>query len=119
MAVMVEPELMAARRAFPKAQQLLAGVPESRLGRRVDVGWHGTEADPETGACAVVRTGAGFDALIGQVVRLETLQGRSVFAYVLGARDVPADISVTRRTFFPALGVLSRESLSCAVEVVL
>ena len=116
MAIPMEPEIMAGRRGFPDAQRLFAGVPLRRLPTRIDVGWHGTSIDPETGAFAVVRDGAGLDDLIGEVLHL--IVGRKeAFVFVLGSRNVPQDISLTRRGFL-ALGLLSRESIAAVVEVV-
>lgn len=112
----IEPELLAARRAFPKAQQLLEGVAVRRLPQRVAVGWFGTEVESEQGAIAVVRLGAGQDDLIGEVLRVE-VGDRHVFAYVLGARGVPTDIALSRRAF-ASLARLSHESLPAIVEVV-
>lgn len=114
----VEPEILAGRRVFAVTQQLFAGAPLRRLPERVSVGWHGTDVDAETGAFAVVRQSWGLDDLIGEVLRLTTDTGRVCFVYVLGARDVPTDISITRRAFFPTLALLAEESVRCIVEVV-
>lgn len=116
MVVIDEPEILTGRRAFPKAQQLLAGVPLRRLPERVNVGWYGTETHPEAGSFAVVRDGAGLDDLIGEVLRV-AVGARSVFVYVVGARGVPTDLALARRPFL-ALGLLSQESLPAVVEVV-
>lgn len=112
----VEPELLVARRAFPTAQRLLAGVAMRRLPSRIEVGWFGTEVEPEAGAVAIVRLGAGLDDLIGEVLRVE-VGDRSIFVYVLGARGIPTDLAVARRAFL-ALGLLSHEALPAVVEVV-
>lgn len=114
----MELELQWSRRAFPKAQELLAGSPTSDAPLRLDVGWHSNDVEAEAGAIAVVRDGAGLDAWLGQVLRVTSLDhpDRAVFVFVLGARGVPTDLSLSRRAFL-ALGVLSLESLSCLVEV--
>ncbi|MGH2898977.1 MAG: hypothetical protein ACRDMZ_09920 [Solirubrobacteraceae bacterium] len=111
-----EPEILMGRRAFPTAQQLLAGVPLRRLPALVEVGWYGTETHSETGAFAVVRSGWGLDDLLGEVLKV-TVGRRSVFVYVIGARGVPTDIALARRAFFE-VGRLSHETLPAVVEVV-
>lgn len=111
----VEQELLDGRRAFPEAQRLFAGVALRRLPERVDVGWHGTDIDVETGAFAVVRDGAGLDDLIGEIL-IVSVGTRSVLVFVMGARAVPQDISLSRRGFL-ALGLLAKESIRCVVEV--
>lgn len=80
------------------------------------MGWYGTETHPEAGAFAVVRDGWGIEGLIGRVLKI-TVGSRSIFVYVVGARDVPADVAVTRRAFL-GLGLLAQESLPAVVEVV-
>jgi hypothetical protein len=117
MAVRDEPEMLNGRRAFPKAQQLLAGVPLRRLPGTVAVGWHDGATHAEQGAFAVVGTGAGLDDLIGEVVRVSA-GAREVFVYVVAARPVPVALSLWRRAFFPSLGLLAVESKQCIVEVV-
>lgn len=112
-----EPEVEAGRRAFATAQELLADVAVERLPNLVSVGWHDTSRHPERGSFAVVRSGAGYDDLFGDTLLLtEPESGRQVYAYVLGSRDVPADISLSRRTFM-ALGRLASETLDCIVEL--
>lgn len=115
MAVLVEPEVGMGRRAFPKAQELLAGVPLRQLPSRVDVTWHGTETDEETGSFAVVSLDGDPD-LIGEVLRVSS-GGRSVYVYVLGARAIEAPLSLTRRAFL-SIARLSRESVPALVEVI-
>lgn len=111
----VEEEVALARRAFPKAQELLAGVPEGQP-RYIDVGWYDSEAHPETGAFALAREGGPHTDLVGQILRVEN-EGRVVFVYVVGGGDVPHDLSLYRRAFF-GLGLLTHESLGCHVEAV-
>jgi hypothetical protein len=113
----VEQALLDSRRAFPMAQQLLAGGVTRVLPARVSVGWHDTSIEPEAGSIAVVRRGAGLDDLFGSVLALTDDAGRELFVYVIGARGVPFDISVARRPFL-SLGLLSRESVRCPVGVV-
>lgn len=107
---------MMGRRAFATAQALFEGVSQTRLAGTPAVGWHGTDVDPETGSFAVVAAGSEYEELIGEIVCIER-GGREVYAFVLGARAVPVDISITRRCFL-ALGTLGIESLRCVVEVV-
>lgn len=112
----VEPELLVIRRAFPEAQRLLAGGSVARVGS-IEVGWHGTGTHPELGSShAVVRSFAGYDDLVGEVLRIRRGSRPAIFVYVLGARDVPTPVSVSRRAFM-ALGLLAEESLECTVEV--
>jgi hypothetical protein len=116
--VRTEPELLVIRRAFPAAQALLAGAALSRVGTTVEVGWHSTETHPELGSShALVRSGADLDDLIGEVLKITRGDREPVFVYVLGARDLPTDVSVARRAFL-ALGLLAVESVECIVEVV-
>lgn len=112
-----EPELLTIRRAFPEAQLALAGVPLDRVFAG-PVGWHGTSVHPELGSAhAVVRSFSDLDELIGEVLRI-TVPGRPpIFVYVVGARDVPWQVSVSRRAFM-ALGLLSAESVEAIVETV-
>lgn len=112
-----EQRLLDGRRAFPMAQQLLAGVPIRVLPERVQVGWYDSQVDPESGAFAVVQRGGEFDDLMGKRLRILTEDGAEVFVYVLGARSIPTPIAVWRRVFL-ALALLSTDELSCTVEVV-
>ena len=59
----------------------------------------------------------GQDDLIGEVVKVTGESGRAVYAYVLGSRDVPCPLSLTRRTFL-GMDLLSKQPVSCTVEVV-
>jgi hypothetical protein len=93
----VEIEILVGRRAFRAAQQLFAGAPLSTP-QSLDVGWHDSSVNPETGSFAVVQTGAGLDDLIGEIVQVR-YYSRQVFAYVLEDADVPTPISITRRLF--------------------
>jgi hypothetical protein len=109
-------EIEASRRAFPKTQELFAGATERKLGSFIPVGWHGTETYEEGGAIAVVRVGGPYEDLVGDFVRVEH-RTREVFVYVAAARDVPADLSLSRRAF-AALGGLYRSSIPATVEVI-
>jgi hypothetical protein len=112
-----EPEIDAGRRAFAKAQELLESPPHERLSSLLDIGWHSTQTDPETGSFAVVGENSSWDVLIGETLRITVpATTRTVYVYVLGARDVPVPISVTRAVFL-RLGLLALESLPCIVEV--
>lgn len=104
--------LLAGRRAFPVAQQLLSGSPKAAP-QLMKVGWHGSSLDPETGAFARVQRDAGFDDLIGQIVRVYA-GNRYVFAYVLGDAVLLSDLSLARRAF-AGLARLSLDTLSAEV----
>lgn len=113
---MIEEELSIIRRAFPEAQRLLEGPPSRVVAAAAAVGWHGTSADPETGAAAVVRSGGPYEDLIGEVLRVSTaLTG--AYVYVVGRADVVTDLSLARRAFL-AVAPLAEESVTMAVEVV-
>lgn len=116
MAVLFEPELLMSRRPFPESQELLRGVPLSRLPGRVDVGWHSNDVHPETGACAVI----GLDQdpeLRGEVLKI-TFGSRECFVWVIAQRPLPVPVSITRRAMFPTLAGLWHDSIRCVVEVV-
>lgn len=119
MATLLEPELLATRRAWPKVQELLAGVPQRRLTDQMPVGWHGTEVERE--AVALVRRGGSLEELVGEIVKVTRGDEptRSVFVYVYGARglDPAIELSLPRRGFMD-IGVLAHDSLDCIVEVV-
>lgn len=108
-------EVAATRRAYPKAQELLAGVPYSRVPAFVDVGWHDSSAYPETGATAVVRADGPHAELAGEIL-LVTYRNRSTFVLVRAGADVPYDLSLYRRAFLE-LALLAKEKISCVVEV--
>lgn len=116
MAVRFDRDLLAARRAFPVAQQLLAGEPLRELPGTIDVGWHDTETHSETGAFAIVSTGAGLDVLLGEILCVRVGE-REAFVYVVAARASPTAISLSRRAFLH-LGLLALESVSADVAVV-
>jgi hypothetical protein len=115
MAVRHDPYRTRAERAFPKAQELLAGVPLRSLGL-IEVGWHDTQTHPSAGSFALVADGGGLDELIGKVLRVSA-DGREVFALVAGARSLPVVISLARRAF-AGLGLLALESSDALVEVI-
>jgi hypothetical protein len=107
--------LLSARRAFPIAQQLLAGVPILTPPLDLSIGWYDTALDPERGSFAVVAEGGEHEDLIGEVIAV-SYRGRSVNAYVLGARGISAELALQRRAFL-AIAVPSAESLEAQVEV--
>lgn len=115
MAVREQPEVLAAERAFPMAQQLLAGVPLRTLPGRVDVGWHDSATHPKAGSFAILGP-TGDPDLLGEVLRVRT-DRREVFVLVVGIRPVPVPLSLARRAFLH-LGLLALESRPCIVEVV-
>lgn len=117
MAEQAEQEILDARRAFPKAQELLGGEVDRRLPGTIAVGWYDSRVSGENGAFAVVRLGGPYDDLIGEILRVSA-DDRTVFVYVLGRGAVPTDLALARRAFLD-LGVLALESLDCTVETVL
>lgn len=112
---MIEPEVAIGRRAFPAAQALLAGALLTSIPDVSTVGWHETFVDGESGAFAVVRF--GLEELRGEIVKV-TAGDRSCFVYVVGARDVPVDLSLARRAFL-SLAPLWTEQLAGKAEAVL
>lgn len=121
--VQTDAELMASRRAFPTAQQLLAGGVLRVVADVLNVGWHDSSEHPETGAVALVSENGELVDLVGEVVqvtRYPVATGAATCAvYVVGSGDLEADIdiSLSRRAFL-SLGLLSLESLPCRVEVI-
>ncbi len=97
-----------ARRAFATAQALLRGPDLLPIPEVASAGWHDVATHPEEGSFAVVRVGLR-EELVGEVVRVQA-QDRSVFALVVGARDVPVDVSLARSLFY-RLAPLPLESL--------
>lgn len=111
-------EIETSRRAWPEAQRLFAGAPERRLPEIIDVGWHGSEVSPETGAIALVRLGGPWDtdSIVGELIGVWR-GSRVAYVYVLGAHGLLLeDISLTRRAF-ASLGPLYKNSIPCVVEV--
>lgn len=112
-----EMEIMAGRRAFATAQQLLAGGPISGIPpRQLAIGWHDSTVNPEQGSFAVVQQNAGLDDLVGEIVSI-AYAGVIVYAYVLATADVPAQLSVCRRVFV-ALNRLTLVSIPATVRPV-
>lgn len=114
------PELMVARRAFPVAQELLAGPVLRKAAIAARIGWHNNDVCAETGPVAVVPAGGQLEELVGEVVvvkrRLpEAIRG--VYVYVVGRSPVIDDLSLSRRAFLH-LGLLASEFLECSVEVI-
>lgn len=112
----VEPEVAAARRAFAKAQELLAGVPV-RLLPFVAVGWYDTEAHPEAGSFALVREEGPLTDLVGEIIKVTYGSRPAIYAYVVGGADIPDDLALYRRAFL-AVSVLAKEQIIAAIEVV-
>lgn len=111
-----EPEVLAARRAFPKAQELLAGGARRRISSLVEVGWHDIAAHPERGAFALVRRTGPYEELVGEILMLTYEDRPTIFVYCVNTADVPQDITVYRRAFI-ALARPARTSIPCTVEV--
>ena len=117
-----ETMIQTVRRAFPEAQRLLAGAPAD-VGRVLEVGWHHTDTNPETGAAAVVRRGGPLEDWLGSVLLVRRMGGTGAdlvvaqaFVYVVGVADVVADLSLARRAFF-AISPLAftRQTVTAAV----
>lgn len=117
MSSLIEPEVSTGRRAFATAQALLAGSVIQGSAVSVPCGWHGTETDPEVGSFAVVKQDGLLTALVGEIVKV-TYRSVVVYAYVLGERDVPVELSLSRRAMMP-LALLAEESIVATVETVL
>lgn len=113
----LELEIMAARRSFAMAQQLLAGGPISGLpSQKLTVGWHGSSVNSESGSFALIDQSSGLDDLIGEVVSI-AYAGATIYAYVLTAADLPAQMTVTRRLYL-AMNRLTIPSITCDVQAV-
>lgn len=108
----VEPEVSQGRRAFPVTQELFAGTP-LEAARTIETGWYDTSVNIESGAFALVQTGAGLDDLIGEICQV-TNGARSVFVYVMQAAAIPTPFALARRAWF-AIGNPSDESVECQV----
>lgn len=112
-------DLMIARRAFPVAQELLAGPVLRTESESAAVGWHDTGVSPETGSIALVPEDGDLVDLVGHLVRVDRhLAGstRTVYAYVYGTAAIADDLSLSRRCFL-GLGILANETLECEIGV--
>jgi hypothetical protein len=110
--VPVEPEVNIGRRAFPVTQELFAGSPLGEA-QTLECGWYDTSVNIESGAFALVQTGAGLDDLIGEIVQV-TNGALSVFVYVLQAAAIPTPFGLARRAWM-AIALPSSESIECQV----
>jgi hypothetical protein len=121
--IQTESELMLARRAFPVAQEGLAGGTSRVAAPSAAVGWHSSSVSPETGAVALVRADGALADLVGEIIRVHYLapgRDRSVYVYVLGSSarlEESLDLSLSRRSFL-ALEGLYAEEISAVIEVV-
>jgi hypothetical protein len=114
------PELMIARRAFPVAQELLAGAVLREASASAQIGWHDTTACAETGAIALVPPEGELTDLIGDTVVVKrhlATETRGVYVYVLARAAIPDALSLSRRAFLH-LGPLASETIDCSVEVI-
>lgn len=111
----IEEEVLWARRAFPKAQELLAGEADHLLGR-ISLGWHHTDISPEAGSFCIVRRGGPYEDLLGDILILTVGLRAPIYVYVLNTAPIVADISLARRAFL-ALGRLSHDRIQARVEV--
>ena len=118
----LDPVLMVSRRAFPLAQQLLAGGVAEIAHRAARVIWYGSATFPEIGACAIVQEETEMEELVGEVLRCSTaIQGieQWVYVYCVGALPLlDVELGLSRRAFLE-LAPLSTEVLEpVVVEVV-
>lgn len=104
-----DPEILIGRRAFLVAQRALSGIATTAIPTPLSVGWYDTAVDPERGSFAVVSEDGEHADLIGEIISV-SYRGRSVNAYVLGARSITSDIALQRRAFIaiapPSAGVV-------------
>jgi hypothetical protein len=116
-----EQEVRDAMRAFDTAQMLLGTgrAASRRVIGNVEVGWYGSEIDPNRGSMAYVRAGSPLEDFIGDVVQVSHVRGGTqhmLLAYVMGAADVPYELHLNR-VIFARLDMLSEEFLHCSVRV--
>jgi hypothetical protein len=104
----------AARRAFPRAQLLLASPVAAPLSAAVSVGWY-SAAVGDQGSLAVARRGGAYEGYVGEVLRFE-VEDRAVFALVDGVAEVDEDLSLARRAFFD-LDLLARKTAVASVSL--
>lgn len=112
----VEQEIMDARRAFPKAQELLFGPPDGELSWVGPCGWHDVSVNREAGAFAVVAFAGPLAESVGEVVRVSR-GPRSVFVYIVASADIVQPISIARRAWWD-IGGLVETSAQVVVESV-
>lgn len=112
----LEPEVLWARRAFPKAQQLLAGVAHRQVGVRIPACWHEGRAHPERGSFAVVQRGHAYEELLGEILIVTYRRQPPIYVYCVNTADVPQPISLYRRAYIE-LSRLSRDAIDCKIEV--
>ncbi len=112
---------MAARLAFPDAQQVLSGglidrLPGPNRTSPWSCGWYGTSISAERGCFALVGVGGPLDPLlIGDRVRV-TYRQNSVVVYVFGSADLDFDLHLARRPFM-ALELLAAEAIGVSLEI--
>lgn len=111
-----------ASRAFPEAQRLLAGPSLPEIRRFIDMGWFDSDlSDRAAGSFALVREGAGLDALVGEVVYCRhggPGQEKGVYVHVWDSvPEIPDDFVVSRRAFL-YLALLSAETIPVLIEKV-
>lgn len=106
--------LVSARRAFPRAQLLLASEVRERLSVAASVGWY-PSAVAEPGSFAVARRDGPYAPYVGEVLLL-LVGDRSVFVLLRGLVDLDADLSVARRVFFD-LDLLARPTVTATISL--
>lgn len=113
-------DLQLSRRALYVSQEAWDGPARSVASPSATVGWHGTDANKETGAVALVSMDGPLTDLVGDLVRVTRIHGGvtqpSVIVYVIDRVDADVEISLSRRAF-QELGILANESIQALVEV--
>lgn len=108
-----EQEVLDGRLPFAEAQRLLDGSSDGVMRYR-SIGWYGSDFHPDRGFYAIIHQ--DDPELVGDRLRL-SYKGRSVCVYAFGSADVGEhEIVITRRAF-AELELLSKETISCRVEV--
>lgn len=113
-----EQEVRNATRCFSDAQDWLAS--EGAVGRvvyaDVDLGWHDTGVHPLKGSIALVRIDGPYADLVGDRVRVTTITGEEVLAYVFGATALEHDVSLAMRAWV-AIATAAEEQHQVRLEV--
>lgn len=119
----VETDMYFARLPYAVAQSVLSLGGPSGVQRLVQVGWHDTFIDPETGSVALVRDDSVLMDLLGERVKVTTQEvpvPRSVVAYVhnvVDPRAVEWDLSLSRH-LYAQLGLLGSTTITAVAEAV-
>lgn len=112
----VDEEILLARRALPKAQELLAGEVQASSAQSIEVGWYDQNLDVEVPAFAVVHPAGDYADLVGEILKVSR-RGKSVFVYVHRSADAGVDLALCRRAFLE-LGELWEDTITATVAIV-